>query len=103
MVVFIKSTASNFYRRFLIRRTWGKWNYVEGGLLKVLFVVGKPDTQRIADLLQEESRRNGDVLNFNGPDNYRYSSSNRLTCWVKCPSLMAKNHVQRLGVLSTCR
>jgi len=70
MVSFIKSAAGNFWRRELLRRTWGSVTYVERGRFITVFVVGH--TEGItARILEEERQRYGDILQYDGPDDYR--------------------------------
>jgi len=70
MVSFIKSAAGNSWRRELLRRTWGSVMYVERGRFITVFVVGHAKGIG-ARILEEEHQRYGDILQYDGPDDYR--------------------------------
>ncbi|CAK8674734.1 unnamed protein product [Clavelina lepadiformis] len=72
MVFFVKSAAPNQVRRELLRRTWASLSYVEGGRFETVFVIGKTDVPKYVSLLQEESERYGDLLQFNDFDDYEH-------------------------------
>ena len=71
MVTFIKSKASNFKIRSFIRRTWASIKYTESGKLLHVFVIGRPASNKVFNLIKEESTKYQDVLMFDGSDEYK--------------------------------
>uniref|UniRef100_H2YSG9 Hexosyltransferase n=1 Tax=Ciona savignyi TaxID=51511 RepID=H2YSG9_CIOSA len=71
MVIMVKSSANSFIRRDVLRRSWASLFYVEGGNVSVVFVVGKSVARKTERRLVEEQAKYGDILQFNGPDDYR--------------------------------
>lgn len=70
-VVFVKSTAGNYHRRELLRRTWAVLGYVGGARFDTVFLIGRTNEAGIQVLMDEEHQRYGDILQYNGPDEYR--------------------------------
>ncbi|XP_078493792.1 not3 protein [Ciona intestinalis] len=70
LVTFIKSKADNFKRRELMRRTWPSINYLNGGRFETVYLMGKTYDPVTTALLDEEQDRYGDILQFDGPDDY---------------------------------
>ena len=71
MVTFIKSAAANLRRRELLRRTWTSVCSMNGWSLRAVYVIGRTWHAATNRLLEEEQRRYGDLLQYDGPDNYR--------------------------------
>nr|CAB3262687.1 uncharacterized protein LOC100181857 [Phallusia mammillata] len=71
MVIFVKSKASNFDRRKVIRSTWGKYKVVGSVRLEKVFVLGKVEETEIQTKIKLENETNGDMLQYTGPDDYR--------------------------------
>lgn len=71
MVTFIKSKIEYFHRRKLLRETWGSVAYLDGARFENVFVVGKTDDKSLISLLDEEEKQYGDILQYDGPDDYR--------------------------------
>uniref|UniRef100_H2Y8Z0 Hexosyltransferase n=1 Tax=Ciona savignyi TaxID=51511 RepID=H2Y8Z0_CIOSA len=71
MVIFVKSSAPNFFRRELLRRTWASLSYVNGGRFDTVFVVANTDVPRLKLLVQEEHSRYGDILHIDASDAYK--------------------------------
>ena len=76
MVCFIKSEAINTKRREFIRRTWASIKYTEHARLVYVFVLGKPTSNKVFNLVEEESKRYEDILMFEGHDDYRLVNKN---------------------------
>lgn len=70
MVTFVKSHARNFVRRQNIRRTWGSVIYMDKAKFRTFFVIGSANgvTQALVD---EESKRFGDILQMEEDDGYQ--------------------------------
>nr|XP_002126670.1 beta-1,3-galactosyltransferase 5-like [Ciona intestinalis] len=71
MVIFVKSSANSFIRREILRRSWASLFRVEEGNITVVFVVGLSGARFTERRLTKESKEHGDILQFNGPDDYR--------------------------------
>ena len=71
MVTFVKSKIDHFQRREFQRRTWGSIGYLNGAKFETVFVMGKTKNKSIISLLDKENARFGDLLQFDGPDDYR--------------------------------
>nr|CAB3224838.1 beta-1,3-galactosyltransferase 5-like [Phallusia mammillata] len=71
MVIFVKTTVGNFQRRGILRRTWGSVGSVGPARFHVVFVVGKIENTGRNNILVEEQERFGDILQFDGPDDYK--------------------------------
>ena len=69
MVIFVKSACSNSFKREMIRRTWGSVQYVDGGQLSTVFILGRVDKQN-ENLVNEEYERFGDMLFIDESDDY---------------------------------
>ena len=76
MVCFIKSEAINTKQREFIRRTWASIKYTEHARLVYVFVLGKPTSNKVFNLVEEESKRYEDILMFEGHDDYRLVNKN---------------------------
>nr|XP_026694081.1 beta-1,3-galactosyltransferase 5-like isoform X2 [Ciona intestinalis] len=85
MVTFVKSTATRHKERELIRRTWASISLVSGTRFETIFVIGEAPSETAKALIKEESERYGDILHFNGPDNYTHICSKTLSGmkWAK--------------------
>lgn len=71
MLVLVKSAIDYVNRRNSVRETWGRISHIENVALHVVFVVGMAEGDR-QERLEEESEKEGDVLQFIGVDVYRY-------------------------------
>nr|XP_002121312.1 N-acetyllactosaminide beta-1,3-N-acetylglucosaminyltransferase 2 [Ciona intestinalis] len=71
MVSFIKSKANSSNYRDILRRSWAATTYVDGGRFFYIFVVGKSENKSVEHDLVKEHERYGDILQYNGPDDYR--------------------------------
>ena len=71
MVTFIKSAADNRKRRILIRKTWASVRYTKSARLLYAFVIGRPDSNETFSLVKRESEIFGDILMYDGPNDYR--------------------------------
>ena len=72
MVQFVKSSAHSFYRREMLRRSWGSLRFVEGVRFETLFIVGWSNSSRTKRKLIEENEKYGDILQYDGPDDYKF-------------------------------
>ncbi|XP_076823296.1 beta-1,3-galactosyltransferase 5-like [Clavelina lepadiformis] len=70
MVTFIKSKADYIRRREFLRKTWTSLSYVNGARFETVFLIGKTQDPYVTALLDEEEERYGDILQFDGPDDY---------------------------------
>ncbi|XP_036170211.1 N-acetyllactosaminide beta-1,3-N-acetylglucosaminyltransferase 3 [Myotis myotis] len=74
LLLVIKSSPSNYERRELVRRTWGREREVQGVLLRRLFLVGTaPDpkeARKVNQLLAMEARVHGDILQWDFHDSF---------------------------------
>nr|CAB3224819.1 Not3 protein [Phallusia mammillata] len=70
LVTFIKSKANYFQRRELLRRTWNAVSYMNGGRFEAVFLMGKTSHPATLNLLDVEEERYGDILQYDGPDDY---------------------------------
>ena len=70
MVVFVKSKIDFYKRREFLRRTWGAVNYLNGTKFELVFLMGKTNNKHAKALLDEEEARYGDLLQYDGPDDY---------------------------------
>ncbi|XP_069072681.1 N-acetyllactosaminide beta-1,3-N-acetylglucosaminyltransferase 3 [Pleurodeles waltl] len=70
----IKSSPSNYERREVIRKTWGKETTYEGVQVRRLFISGVPsdprEARRMKKLLRIESRDHGDILQWDFYDSF---------------------------------
>ncbi|XP_078486269.1 beta-1,3-galactosyltransferase 5-like [Ciona intestinalis] len=85
MVTFVKSTATRHKERELIRRTWASVSSVSGNRFETVFVIGETPSETANALIKEESERYGDILHYNGPDDYTHIYSKTLSGmkWAK--------------------
>uniref|UniRef100_A0A8C9B5J5 Hexosyltransferase n=1 Tax=Prolemur simus TaxID=1328070 RepID=A0A8C9B5J5_PROSS len=74
LLLVIKSSPSNYERRELVRRTWGRERRVRGLQLRRLFLVGTaPDphqARKVNRLLKMEARTHGDILQWDFHDSF---------------------------------
>ena len=70
VVVIIPTTPENYYRRMVVRATWGNQKYLEDNpfTFSFLFAVGLPPTDEAADVIEVEQRWYQDIVvgNFVG-------------------------------------
>nr|CAB3224822.1 beta-1,3-galactosyltransferase 5-like [Phallusia mammillata] len=71
LVIFVKSSATHSLHREIIRRTWARWGFVDGGHFSTLFVIGGNEDPYASEILKEEKRRYTDILHYDGPDDYK--------------------------------
>ncbi|XP_076816992.1 beta-1,3-galactosyltransferase 5-like isoform X1 [Clavelina lepadiformis] len=69
MVTFVKSTATNFDRRNLLRSTWASLKKIENRSLFTVFVIGKTDSD-VQALIDEEHETYHDILQITKTENY---------------------------------
>jgi len=67
----VKSKSSNHDRRSAIRDTWGKVYFLNQIRIEKVFVVGQADDPTVQEAIQAESDIYGDILQFEGPDDYK--------------------------------
>lgn len=74
LLLVIKSSPSNYERRELVRRTWGRERRVRGVQLRRLFLVGTaPDpleARKVNRLLAMEARVHQDILQWDFHDSF---------------------------------
>ncbi|CAK8679827.1 unnamed protein product [Clavelina lepadiformis] len=70
MVTFVKSTATNFDHRNLLRSTWASLRKIENRSLFTVFVIGKTDSD-VQALIDEEHETYHDILQTTEPENYQ--------------------------------
>ncbi|KAK6325113.1 hypothetical protein J4Q44_G00044550, partial [Coregonus suidteri] len=74
LLLAIKSTAIQVDRRIALRSTWGKKGYVQGKMVKLLFLVGKSSDKiqgyPLQKVLEWESRQFGDILQWDFEDSF---------------------------------
>lgn len=68
---FVKSSAHSFYRREMLRRSWGSLRLAQDIRFETVFVIGNSNSSVTAAKLIEENQKYGDILQFDGPDNYK--------------------------------
>ena len=67
----MKSKTTNFDRRVAIRSTWGQIYFLNQIRIEKVFVLGQVDDPAAQENLQKEVETFGDILQFEGPDDYR--------------------------------
>nr|CAB3262597.1 uncharacterized protein LOC100180747 [Phallusia mammillata] len=72
MVNFVKSKASHQEHRNDIRRTWAHKLYLNGSRMETVFIVGMSRNVTTEMLLRQEHEMYGDILQYDGPDDYKY-------------------------------
>lgn len=74
LLLVIKSSPSNYERRDLVRRTWGRERKVRGVHLRRLFLVGTArnplEARKVNWLLAMEARAHGDILQWDFQDSF---------------------------------
>lgn len=74
LLLVIKSSPSNYERRELVRRTWGRERQILGVQLRRLFLVGtdsKPlEARKVNRLLAMEAQTHGDILQWDFYDTF---------------------------------
>lgn len=74
LLLVIKSSPSNYERRELVRRTWGRERQVQGAPLRRLFLVGTApepkEARKVNRLLAMEARAHGDILQWDFHDSF---------------------------------
>lgn len=91
LLLVIKSSPSNYERRELVRRTWGRERKVQGVLLRRLFLVGTApepkEARKVNQLLAMEARIHGDILQWDFHDSFFNLTLKQVGWWgVTCPS-----------------
>jgi len=90
MVQFVKSSAHSFYRREMLRRSWGSLRFVEGVRFETLFIVGWSNSSRTKRKLIEENEKYGDILQYDGPDDYKHIALKTLSGMEWCAKNLNK-------------
>ncbi|PNI50557.1 B3GNT3 isoform 3, partial [Pan troglodytes] len=74
LLLVIKSSPSNYVRRELLRRTWGRERKVRGLQLRLLFLVGTAsnphEARKVNRLLELEAQTHGDILQWDFHDSF---------------------------------
>ncbi|XP_018584357.2 N-acetyllactosaminide beta-1,3-N-acetylglucosaminyltransferase 2 [Scleropages formosus] len=81
LLIAVKSQTPNFESRQAIRQTWGASGWVKGeaggpgGLVRTVFLLGRQDGStgvhpELGELLEVESRRHGDILQWDFRDTF---------------------------------
>nr|XP_026694741.1 uncharacterized protein LOC113475163 [Ciona intestinalis] len=72
--IFVKSSYSGVHKRNMIRNTWASVSYIEGCAFMTTFVMGNPlnDTKAA---VKQEMLVHSDILQYDGPDDYRSPNS----------------------------
>ncbi|XP_011845482.1 PREDICTED: N-acetyllactosaminide beta-1,3-N-acetylglucosaminyltransferase 3 [Mandrillus leucophaeus] len=74
LLLVIKSSPTNYERRELLRRTWGRERKVRGLQLRLLFLVGTASSphqaRKVNRLLQLEAQAHGDILQWDFHDSF---------------------------------
>ncbi|ESP01954.1 hypothetical protein LOTGIDRAFT_111417 [Lottia gigantea] len=71
MLVYVHSAPDNLHRRLAIRGTWGSSDNLKKYKVKIVFVSGMSNNFTIADKLNMENKRYGDILQANFHDTYK--------------------------------
>ena len=72
MTIFVKSAAGNFEKRATVRESWGANKQVYHAAITTIFVIGKSENNSYNDRVRYEHKKYGDILQYDGPDDYRY-------------------------------
>ncbi|XP_004869713.1 acetylgalactosaminyl-O-glycosyl-glycoprotein beta-1,3-N-acetylglucosaminyltransferase [Heterocephalus glaber] len=76
LLLAVKSSPENYERRELIRRTWGQERSYRGRHVRCLFLLGNPRPEQaalapqLAELVDLEARKHGDVLQWAFADTF---------------------------------
>lgn len=74
LLLVIKSSPSNYERRELVRRTWGRERRILGAQLRRLFLLGTDsnalEARKVNRLLAMEARTHGDILQWDFHDSF---------------------------------
>ena len=71
LVILVKSAASNFKQRSMIRRTWGKEsNQFQQLRTKTMFTLGRPTNSKIDAVVTAENNQYHDLIQGDFVDNY---------------------------------
>ena len=91
VVILVSSAYGNNYKRFIIRRTWGKLLPFHGGAVKYLFLLGTTKGYENQTTVDEEQEQYGDILQGGFMDTYRNLTLKTLMGfrWFRheCPSV----------------
>lgn len=71
MVTFVKSKTDHFAAREKLRRTWASVRILNNAEFRTIFVLGQTSANGIENLLGVEQSRYGDILQYDGPDDYK--------------------------------
>ena len=69
--MFVKSATFNFKKRAKVRETWGSHKQVRQAAISVVFVTGTSNNASINKQIIDEHYVYGDILQYDGPDDYR--------------------------------
>lgn len=70
VVFIVKSATGNFDRREAIRKTWGFEKRFSDVSIKTIFVLGLPSDEKIQFKINEESKKNKDIVQASFIDSY---------------------------------
>ncbi|CAJ0933937.1 unnamed protein product, partial [Mesorhabditis belari] len=91
VLLVVSSGMTHQQRRALIRQTYGKKQWQKQFNYRVIFVVGRSLQEDDEEILKEEARMNGDILQANFVDGYRMNTVKFLN-WMRyvhdeCPKI----------------
>ena len=62
LLVLVVSQVDNFEYRDTVRESWANYDFIGTDSLRVVFVLGHSDEDRVNDLVEKESQKYGDIL-----------------------------------------
>jgi len=74
LVIVVKSAASNFERRFVIRETWGNEHILQTNNIKTLFLLSDPYIPSMQSYIDIERDKYNDVIQIDAQDTYSNNS-----------------------------
>nr|XP_002120701.1 uncharacterized protein LOC100181857 [Ciona intestinalis] len=92
-VIMVKSRASNFDRRAAIRATWGRLYFLNGVRIASVFVIGAVLDPVLQENIQFENDEHGDILQFEGPDDYKNMPIKVLTAMQWASANLPKDYI----------
>ncbi|EDV33439.1 uncharacterized protein Dana_GF20798 [Drosophila ananassae] len=69
-LIFVHSAPKNFEKRALIRETWGSADSIEQSPLRIIFALGKVESDIVQSTLENEQTLFGDLMQGNFLDGY---------------------------------
>ncbi|XP_018567208.1 beta-1,3-galactosyltransferase brn [Anoplophora glabripennis] len=70
LVYLIKSDPHNFYRRIIIRKSWGYERRFADIEIRTVFLIGLRESESLQKLIDEENRKFSDIVQANFSDTY---------------------------------